>query len=65
MYPAYMEESIRKVEASRGKRLKETLPRLRDEEKKPLLEANHPDYIAEGMRELGVGPNKGIAPLTK
>jgi len=59
MYPAYMEESIRKVEASREKRLKETLPRLRDEEKKPLLEANHPDYITDGMRQLGVGPNKG------
>ncbi|MFC2048075.1 FAD-binding protein [Chloroflexota bacterium] len=59
MYPAYMEESIRKVEASRERRLKETFPRLTDEEKKPLLEKYHPDYIKESMRELAVGPNKG------
>ncbi|NQT47649.1 MAG: FAD-binding protein [Chloroflexi bacterium] len=59
MYPAYMQGSIRKVEATRERRLKETLPRLSEEEKSPLLQANHPDYIAEGMRELAVGPNKG------
>lgn len=59
MYPAYMEESIRKVEATRGRRLKETFPRLTDEEKTPLLQKFHPDFIEEGMRELLVGPNKG------
>ncbi|MDD4877014.1 MAG: FAD-binding protein [Dehalococcoidales bacterium] len=59
MYPAYMQESIRKVEATRDKRLKETLPRITDEEKTLLLQNNHPDFIQESMRELLVGPNKG------
>jgi len=59
MYPAYMEESVRKVEATREKRLKETLPRLTDDQKTPLLEKYHPDFIKESMRELNVGPNKG------
>ncbi len=59
MYPAYMQESIRKVEATREGRLKETLPRLTEEEKTPLLQKYHPDFIEESMRELLVGPNKG------
>jgi len=59
MYPAYMEESIRKVEATREKRLKETFPRLSAQEKTPLLEQYHPDYIAGTTRQLQVGPNKG------
>jgi len=58
-YPPYMEESIRKVEATRERRLKETFPRITDEEKTPLLQKFHPDFIQEGMRELLVGPNKG------
>jgi len=59
MYPAYMQESLRKVKTTREKRLKETLPRLGDGPKRLLLQEHHPDYIAEGMRELAVGPNKG------
>ena len=59
MYPAYMEESIRRVESTRERRLKETFPRITDEEKTPLLQQFHPDFIEEGMRELLVGPNKG------
>ena len=59
MYPAYMEESIRKVETTRERRLKETFPRISDEEKTPLLHRFHPDFVEEGMRELLVGPNKG------
>lgn len=59
MYPAYMEDSIRKVEASRERRLKETLPRLTDEEKTALLEKHHPDFIKESMRQLQIGVNKG------
>ena len=59
MYPAYMEESIRKVETTRERRLKETFPHISDEEKTPLLHRFHPDFIKEGMRELLVGPNKG------
>ncbi len=59
MYPTYMEESIRKVEAARERRLKETFPRITDEEKTALLQSYHPDFIEKGMRELLVGPNKG------
>ena len=58
MYPAYMEESIRKVEATRERRLTETLPRITDEEKTALLKGFHPDFIKEGMRQFLVGPNK-------
>ncbi len=59
MYPANMEASIRKVVASREKRLKETFPRLSDDEKTTVLQKYHPDFIVESMRELMVGPNKG------
>ncbi len=59
MYPAYMEESIRKVATTREKRLKETFSRLTDEEKTALLQNYHPDFIKESMRQLQVGVNKG------
>lgn len=59
MYPAYMEESILKVEATRQRRLKEIFPRITDDEKKTLLHRFHPDFIKEGIRELLVGANKG------
>ena len=59
MYPAYMEESIGKVEATRERRLKETFPRLTDEEKSVLLQNFHPDFTKDVMRELLVGVNKG------
>ncbi len=59
MYPADMEESIRKAEATRERRMKETFPRFSSEEKASLLEKYHPDFIKESMRQLQVGPNKG------
>ena len=59
MYPAHMEESTRKVEATRERRLKESLLRLSDEQKTPLLQRYHPDYVAGKMRQLALGPNKG------
>jgi len=59
MYPAEMEESAAKVEATREKRLKEDFPRITLEEKTPLLRTFHPDYVEGAMRELVVGPNKG------
>jgi succinate dehydrogenase / fumarate reductase flavoprotein subunit len=54
-----MEESIRKVEATRERRLQETIPRINEKEKKSLLQSFHPDYIQDAMRELLVGVNKG------
>ncbi len=52
-------ESIHKVEATRGQRLKETFPRLSADAKNALLQKYHPDFIKEGMRELVVGSSKG------
>ena len=59
MYPAYIAESIGKVEATRERRFKEAFPRLTDEEKTALLHQYHPDFNRESMRQLQVGPNKG------
>lgn len=58
-YPAYMQESVRKVEATRERRLKEDVPYITVEQRKPLLREDHPDYMEAGIRELSVGPNKG------
>jgi len=59
-YPAYMEESIRKVVATRAERLKKgPLPRISEAEREPLVNKFHPDYKKEEMRGLKVGPNKG------
>ncbi len=58
-YPAYMEESIRKVEATRERRLKEEFARIPVGERMPVLREYHPDFIESGMRALQVGPNKG------
>lgn len=58
-YPVYMEESIRKVEGTRERRLKEELPRIPVGERMPVLQEFHPDFVKTSMRELLVGPNKG------
>jgi succinate dehydrogenase/fumarate reductase flavoprotein subunit len=59
MYPPYMEESLRKVEATRERRLKESLPRLKEDAKEALLQKYHPDFIKASMRTLKVGVDKG------
>ncbi len=59
MYPPYLEENIQQVEATRVRRLLETMPCFTDEEKTALLQQYHPDYIRESMRQLQVGVNKG------
>jgi succinate dehydrogenase/fumarate reductase flavoprotein subunit len=59
MYPPYLEENIQQVEATRVRRLIETMPRFTDEGKTDLLQKYHPDYIRESMRQLQVGVNKG------
>ncbi|MCS7224269.1 MAG: FAD-binding protein [Armatimonadetes bacterium] len=58
-YPEVMAESVKKVEATRERRLRETFPRLTPQEKKALLESYHPDYRSETFRPLAVGPNAG------
>ena len=58
-YTPEMRESIKKVEATRPARLDQPFPRLAPEVKERLLERFHPDYRAEGFREIRVGPNRG------
>jgi succinate dehydrogenase / fumarate reductase flavoprotein subunit len=64
-YPASMEESKRKVEESRAKRIeKGPFPRISAEEREALIAKFHPDFIKEQFREIRIGPNKGApAPL--
>ncbi len=58
-YPPEMQESIRRVEATRMRRLKETFPAMSLEEREQVLEAFHPDYIEENMQAVRVGVSKG------
>ncbi len=58
-YTPEMRESIKKVEASRPRRLQETFPFMTPEEKQEVLKKFHPDHRSEGFREIRVGPNKG------
>ena len=55
-----MRESIERVEATRPARLQETWPMMSPAEKQEILRKFHPDYKPEGMRELRVGPAKGM-----
>jgi len=59
-YTPSMRESIKKVEATRPARLQETWPMMTPVEKQEVLHKFHPDYKPEGMRELRVGPAKGL-----
>jgi succinate dehydrogenase/fumarate reductase flavoprotein subunit len=59
-YTPAMRESIERVEATRPARLQETWPMMTPAEKQEVLSRFHPDYKREGMRELKVGPAKGL-----
>ncbi len=62
-YPAYMEESIHKVAATRPRRLEETFSRIPQAEREGLVSEFHPDCRKEYFRKLRIGPNKGsLAP---
>ncbi len=54
-----MEESVRRVVASRPTRLAETPRRLDEAARTAVLEKYHPDFKRQHMRALQVGPNKG------
>ncbi len=63
-YTPEMKELIKKVEATRPKRLEmarnnEHFPDLSLEEREMLLKKFHPDYMDQGRRAVKVGPNKG------
>jgi succinate dehydrogenase / fumarate reductase flavoprotein subunit len=59
-YTPAMRESIKRVEATRPARLQETWPMMSPTEKQQILRDCHPDYKPEGMRELRVGPARGM-----
>jgi succinate dehydrogenase / fumarate reductase flavoprotein subunit len=59
-YTPALRESIERVEATRPARLQETWPMMTPAEKQEVLRKYHPDYKPEGMRELRVGPAKGM-----
>ncbi len=59
-YTPAMRESIERVEATRSARLQETWPMMTPAEKQEVLRKFHPDYRPEGMRELRLGPGKGM-----
>lgn len=58
-YPESMQESIKKVEATRSSRAKEEIPMLSLKERQDLLQRFHPDYREGGRREIKTGVNKG------
>ncbi|MBM4465014.1 MAG: FAD-binding protein [Chloroflexi bacterium] len=58
-YTPEMRESIKKVEATRSRRLQETFPLMTPEEKQEVLKRFHPDYRLEAFRQIRVGPNQG------
>lgn len=59
MYPKEMQDSIKKVEATRPFRMTQKIPMLSLPERTALLEAYHPDYKKGTMREISIGVNKG------
>ena len=58
-YPVEMQGSLKRVEASRIKRVTESFPTFDFPEKSLLLEAYHPDYVVSEKRKIRIGPNKG------
>ncbi|HSB72308.1 MAG TPA: FAD-binding protein [Candidatus Methylomirabilis sp.] len=58
-YPESMRPSLKRLEATRAERLREVIPRMDPEQKTALLHEFHPDFRAEGMRAVRVGPNTG------
>ena len=58
-YPREMQESIRKVEATRARRIQETFPAMSMAERDAILEGFHPDYKDETFHAIRAGVSKG------
>ena len=60
-YPRYLRESIKIVESTRDKRLKEIkeYSRMNAEAREEILNKFHPDYREGVKRPVRIGPNKG------
>lgn len=59
MFTAEMLELIKKVEATREKRMSEVFPRMTNDQKVDILKGYHPDFMEEAMRPVLMGPNEG------
>jgi succinate dehydrogenase / fumarate reductase flavoprotein subunit len=59
MYSPEMQETIVRLLTNRDERLKVPFKRITLEEKMPLLNQYHPDYVMGAMREIKVGVSKG------
>lgn len=60
MYPPGLKESVAQVEISREKRLKEDCPPIAEGDKADIVKQHHPNYVAQGLREILVGHNRGM-----
>ena len=58
-YSIEFQESLKKVEASRNRRVEQTIEKLSLAEKSALLEAYHPDFRIAEKREIRIGPSRG------
>ncbi len=58
-YSGHFQTSLEKLKATRRFRRTQEIPRLGDDERMRLISAFHPDYRAEGMCPLNLGPNRG------
>jgi len=58
-YTPKLKELMKKVEETRPSRVGVHFPRMSPEERRDVLQKFHPDYIADGFREIKVGVNKG------
>ncbi|MCL2619470.1 MAG: FAD-binding protein [Defluviitaleaceae bacterium] len=54
-----MMESMKKLEATREKRLQSEPKRMSADEKRALLDEFHPDYGDKGFAKIEIGPNAG------
>ena len=59
-YPSDMQESVKRLEASRKYRRQQEIPRLTLAERQDLLSKFHPDHRPGAMVDIKVGPNRGF-----
>jgi len=67
MYPDYMQESLKRVEATRQERIRiarekgreHIFPAMTAEERDDVLHKFHPDFKKVKKRQIRIGPNKG------
>jgi len=58
-YPPHFQSTLDRVNDTREFRKTQEIKRLTDAERTKLISDFHPDYRAEGMRALKIGPNRG------